>query len=212
MKHTIRRLLFLVTLFAVPSMAEAKYRILPPEHVLGAAKHVVVGTVTAVGSQTFTLRVEHSVDTKVPGSIQVQRRRPRVCAPQDPKGIVVGSRMLWCLRDGLRKGVVVQRYGSWVGSPYWIRGDRVPQFASWSTKPTKTLLAQKSGPSLTKVLEAVKGYRARISYRKWKLYRRCSLTDMTGFRDSSPLAANLVLRGGGLAAPDLPRERTRCGD
>lgn len=186
--------LFLVS---VPLVASAKYVALPPERLFVAAEHVVVGTISAVHSHTFTVKVESSADTTLPTTIQVLRRNQsrRICAPSDPRGMVVGSRWLWSLNAHKTN------YRSWAGAPNKIVKGRVTRLKGFDTPKQGRRLR---GPQVGPLMKAIKGYRKLVAVKGWKLFRRCEPQALKTFAASSDLAATFVRCSKAVSAPALP--------
>lgn len=191
-----------LVLVSVPLVASAKYVALPPERLFVAAEHVVVGTISAVNTHTFTVKVESSADTTLPTTIQVQRRNQnrRICAPSDPRGMVVGSRWLWSLNAHKTT------YRSWAGAPHPVVAGRVTRLKGFATSKRDRRL---QGPQVGPLLKVIKGYRELVAIKGWRIHRRCEPRALEAFAATSDLAATLVRCSKAIEAPPLPPAKPR---
>ena len=175
-------------LLCLSGLAQARYRIPSREETLGKSSLIVVGEVLKVG-KTYTIKIEQQIvgpEKALKGTLSVHRRpRSNLCVPQDPKGVVPGTRWVWVLEPV--KGAAL--YRSWVCSPYRVEKGRVQSFRAKGAKEDLRL------PEFVRVVEGLR--RCYAFSPKGKVKRLVPASEVEAFAASSPLAAELVA--------DLPR-------
>jgi hypothetical protein len=181
----------------LPAAAEARYSVPSPSQVLGASKLILIGEVEAVESGHFVVKIAEQVvgpQQKLEGRIKVLCR-PRVqrCAPQDPAGVVPGTRWVWVLSPPT-KGT--ESYRSWTSAPFRIEevrraGKKIERVHYFGVMPRQI----KEAPTLEVFVTMIKSYRACYQVAPSGVAKQiASAKDFAAFVASSPYAGELVRR------------------